>query len=132
MTDEEKLGLVKEDKKPSKSEIKRINVQKGHPPGKKKKKVSKGKKKAKPKKAFKRPVKKKKVKRILVHKSLVRPEKEKENINFKVSLDEAKEIREIAKRYTRGNVTALARLAIKAFKPKKSDLVSIRPSTIKR
>ena len=51
-------------------------------------------------------------------------------LNFKVSVAEAKTFKKIAERYTRGNVTALFRLAIPAFKPqKKIDTATIRAST---
>lgn len=55
----------------------------------------------------------------------------KKTLNFKVINSEAKQIKTIANKYTRGNVTALVRLAVKAFKPKAKDLVSVRPTTHK-
>jgi hypothetical protein len=65
-----------------------------------------------------------------MHKSLVKPKgPRKRTLNFKVPDSEAREIKAIANKYTRGNVTALARLAIKHFRPKKSELVPVRAST---
>lgn len=60
-------------------------------------------------------------------KSLARKKlKKKVTLNFKVSPEEARSIRYKAKLFCGGNVTALARLAIKAFKPRARDLVKIR------
>lgn len=71
-----------------------------------------------------------KKKATIVHKSLIRAKLPKKvTLNFKVAETEAKEIKTIARKYTRGNVTALARLAIRAFHPKKSELVSVRATT---
>jgi hypothetical protein len=64
-----------------------------------------------------------------IHKSLIKPKVKKRTLNFKVLDSEAKEIKTTAKKYTRGNVTALVRLAIKQFRPKKSELVPVRAST---
>ncbi len=51
-------------------------------------------------------------------------------LNFKVPASEAKAIKAIAEKYTRGNVTALIRIALPVYRPKKKlDLDTIRPST---
>ena len=60
---------------------------------------------------------------------------EKVTVNFKVVKGEANEIREKAKKYTKGNVTALIRIAVKKFSPKISELVVVKapkPSKAKR
>jgi transposase len=67
-------------------------------------------------------------------KSFIKSKKHKpklRTLNFKVEEAEAKSIKTIAKRYTRGNVTVLARLAIQAYRPKKADLakLNVRAST---
>lgn len=63
----------------------------------------------------------------LIHKSLVKNKpKPKKTMNFKVSPLEAKFIKGVAQKYTKGNVTALVRLAVKAYKPSKRDLVRIK------
>lgn len=59
--------------------------------------------------------------------SLIKPKKQMPHIlNFRLSKAELAEIREKAKKYTRGNVTALARIALKSFKPRSRDLVEVK------
>lgn len=120
-------------KKSSPKKVKKVSkpVQKKAAPKKpaKKKKVSKPKPKAKLKAKAKRS---KSVHSVLMHKSLVKPSRpEKVVMNFKVDSLEQSQIRKVAQRYTKGNVTALIRLAVLSFKPKKSDLVTVRASTRK-
>lgn len=63
----------------------------------------------------------------VIHKTLVRPKLPvKKVLNFKVTAEEKKAIEAVAERYCKGNVTALVKLAVKQFKPSKSDLVSLR------
>jgi len=69
-----------------------------------------------------------------VHKalsSLKKPLPYKATINFKVVESEAKEIKEIAKKYTKGNVTSLIRIAVKNFKPSSKELVTLKTKTAK-
>lgn len=62
-----------------------------------------------------------------IHKSLVKPKPvPKKVVNFKVTATEAKEIKNVARRYCKGNVTALVKLAVRTFKPSKTDLVALR------
>jgi hypothetical protein len=65
-------------------------------------------------------------KKKLIHKSLIKPKRETlKVVNFKVTPKEKKEILEIANKYCKGNVTALVKLSIKAFRPSKKDLVKV-------
>lgn len=63
----------------------------------------------------------------IIHKTLVRPPLPvKKVMNFKVTAEEKKAIEAVAEKYCKGNVTALVKLAVKQFKPSKSDLVQLR------
>lgn len=62
-----------------------------------------------------------------IHKTLVKPKPiPKKVMNFKVTQKEKREIEAIANRYCKGNVTALIKLSVKAFRPSKRDLVALR------
>lgn len=62
-----------------------------------------------------------------IHKALVKPPSlPKKVMNFKVTEQEKKDIEAVAERYCKGNVTALVKLAVAAFKPSKRDLVQLR------
>ena len=68
-----------------------------------------------------------KEKATVIHKSLLKPKAPKKiTTNFKVTPEELSEIKAIAEKYTKGNVTALIKIAVKSFKPLKRDLVKIR------
>ena len=63
----------------------------------------------------------------IIHKTLVRPALPiKKVMNFKVTAQEKKAIEAVAEKYCKGNVTALVKLAVKQFKPSKTDLVRLR------
>jgi len=49
-----------------------------------------------------------------------------ETLNIKVVPAEAKEIRAKAEKYTKGNMTALIRIAIQKFNPQKRDLKVVK------
>ncbi len=67
---------------------------------------------------------------IKVHKSLLRAKKpEKKTLNFKVLPAELKEIKDVARKYCKGNVTAFVRLAVKNWRPRSKDLVDVRKTT---
>lgn len=62
-----------------------------------------------------------------IHKSLIKPKPTlKKVMNFKVTEKEKKEIEAIAEKYCKGNVTALIKLAVQAFRPSKRDLVRLK------
>jgi hypothetical protein len=64
-----------------------------------------------------------------VHKALATLKKKappKVTLNFKIVKAEAEEIKGLAKRYTKGNVTALIRIAVRTFKPKTSELTRVK------
>lgn len=66
-------------------------------------------------------------KKKLIHKSLVKkPTPKKKVMNFKVTAKEKSDIESKANRYCKGNVTALIKLAVQAFRPSKRDLVALR------
>ena len=63
----------------------------------------------------------------VIHKALLKPKRPKKvTMNFKVTPKEAAEIKAIATKYCKGNVTALVKLSTKSFKPSKRDLVRVR------
>ncbi len=58
--------------------------------------------------------------------TLKKKAEKKETLNFKVVSSEAKEIRQKAEKFTKGNVTALARIAISKFNPRARDLKKLK------
>jgi hypothetical protein len=129
-TDAKELAKLAKKKKPSMKAKSKKAAKKSAKPVKKKPAKKTVKKMVA--KSSKSPKKVKVSKSSVIHKSLLKPEKPHRFVmNFKVDEDEARLIRKVAQKYTRGNVTALIRLAVPAFQPRKSDLVSIRPSTRK-